>query len=493
MAQLQVILDRLVAENLHGPVSSTTTISNTSGVSSTVNYSSQLQRNLLRKPVSQGDLFSAFHQRDEEDMDDNDPRWLNLFIEYFLENSDTKNDDLLFFVRQTHSESEELDPVFVKRKSPQPHIMPPLEDAVLWKETFFLNLIVQLPCKLTVAVCTRTTTSNDDASSDGGSGNQKTSMTCSRKHVSKRVYALPTKPRMDAKETSMECSYPLIYYVIDDYEEMFEHLIVTEGEYLCVELAVTIPRKSDVEEDSDEEESDDDYYSRNSQRKNRRSMTNGPFPQPCNDNKITLFQGAASYSSLLEIYKQKSASKLNRRFKMGPVTPPTEYVMMRGPGGKGHAQACELYYYILLDRVLLDNDFNDNSYDIKVAITATSIEEEVNDSPEMNESPPSSLQNESPPSSLQQAANFFRGHSNTWNMNTYNRGTLRSNSQSQQRTNTSASFFQSLKRLSLAQLAITDRSLTDPESLKCCMTFVNVPWTSIVSDLTTYARKKNLT
>ncbi|CAG8460342.1 12940_t:CDS:2, partial [Ambispora leptoticha] len=385
MAQLQVILDRLVAENLHGPVSSTTTISSTSGVSS-MNYSSH-QRNLLRKPLSQGDLFSAFHQREDEDLDANDPRWLNLFVEYFLENSDTKNDDLLFFVRQAHPENEELDPVFVKRKSPQPHVMPPLEDAVLWKETFFLNLIVQLPCKLTVAVCTRTTTSNDGTSSDGGSGNQKTSMTCSRKHVSKRVYALPTKPQTDIKETSMECSYPLIYYVIDDYEEMFEHLIVTEGEYLCVELAVTIPRKSDVEEDSEDEESDDDYYSRNSQRntKNRRSMTNGPFPQPCNDNKITLFQGAASYSSLLEIYKQKSASKLNRRFKMGPVTPPTEYVMMRGPGGKGHAQACELYYYILLD---------------KVAITATSIEEEeVDNSPEMTESSPSSLQ---------QAANFIR-------------------------------------------------------------------------------------
>jgi len=65
-------------------------------------------------------------------------------VEFFLENSDTKNDDLLFFVRQTHSENENLDPVFVKRKT-TPNIMPPLDDAVLWKETFFLNLIVQVP------------------------------------------------------------------------------------------------------------------------------------------------------------------------------------------------------------------------------------------------------------------------------------------------------------------------------------------------------------
>jgi len=87
-------------------------------------------------------------------------------------------------------------------------------------------------------------------------------MTCSKKHVSKRVYALPTKSRVDVKETSMECSYPLIYYVIDDYEDMFEHLIVTEGEYLCVELAVTIPNKSDDDDEfSDRDnDSDDEYY-----------------------------------------------------------------------------------------------------------------------------------------------------------------------------------------------------------------------------------------
>ncbi|CAG8508187.1 3637_t:CDS:10 [Diversispora eburnea] len=201
--------------------------------------------------------------------DSEDPRWVDLFIEYFLDNSDSKNDDLLFFVRKQDSDNEHLDPVFVKRKS-APRVMPQLDDPVLWKETFFLNLIVQLPCKLTVAVCTRTqiNPSNGDVSvSVGSETEQKTSMTCSSKHVSKRVYALPTKSRMDIKDSSMECSYPLIYYVIDDYEDMFEHLIVTKG--------------------------------------------------------------AASYSALLNIYKQKSESKISRRFKMGPVNPPTEYIMMR--------------------------------------------------------------------------------------------------------------------------------------------------------------------
>ncbi|KAG9291617.1 hypothetical protein G9A89_022036 [Geosiphon pyriformis] len=444
-----------------------------------MNHPPHLSRNLLRKPTSHGDLFSISHQREDDDLDASDPRWPSLFIEYFLEKSDAKNDDLLFFVRQSHSEEEDLDPVFVKRKSPHPHIMPPLDEAVLWKETFFLNLIVQLPCKLTVAVCTRTTTSDGGTSSDGGS-TQKTSMTCSRKHVSKRVYALPTRSQMDVKETSMECSYPLIYYVIDDYEEMFEHLIVSEGEYLCVELAVTIPQKSEVDDDTDEDgdnESEEDYYSHSSRRnnKNRRSMTNGPFPQDCNDNKITLFQGAASYSSLVEIYKQKAGSKLNRRFKMGPVTPPTEYVMMRGPGAKGHAQ-------VAITASSIEKDDIDESTDLSVSLSQGFSAANSLGSNHFNTWNGKTLPNHNP----------INGNSDTSSAGNNAHGrTIRSNSQKSnqpQRSNTSPSFFQSLKRLS----QLTDRSPMNPESLKCCMTFVNVPWTSIVSDLTAYARKKNL-
>ncbi|CAG8633216.1 12087_t:CDS:10, partial [Racocetra fulgida] len=353
MAHLQLILDRLIVENLHGPINSVST---------------SHQPRVSRNDSSQAELYATFQQRDDQDLDAGDPRFL--FIEYFLDSSDSKNDDLLFFVRQTNPENEDLDPVFVKRK-PTPRVMPSLDDTVLWKETFFLNLIVQL----TVAVCTRTPADNADGP------NQKTSMTCSRKHVSKRVYALPTKSRMDIKETSMECSYPIIYYVIDDYEEMFEHLIVSEGEYLCVELAH-------------------------------------------NDTKITLFQGAASYTALLDIYKQKTANKQNRRFKMGPQTPPTEYIMMRGPGGKGHAQ---------------------------VAITASSLDDDFLDST-------------SPPSSRNSAFPGL-GLDNNW---PENKATNNQNGKSAvrgQRAGSNNSFFQSLRRLSQS-ITITDKPAPDPENLK---------------------------
>ncbi|CAG8577423.1 5683_t:CDS:2, partial [Paraglomus occultum] len=382
MTQLQVILDRLAAENLNGPITPT---------SSSGGYPPRTLRRASHDVQN--------YQEEAQETDSLDPKWLALFQEFFLENSDSRHDDLLFFVRQMHSENEHLDPVFVKRKT-QPHVMPQLDDAVMWKETFFLNLIVQLPCKLTVAVCTRATLPDNS---------QKTSMTCSHRHVSTRVYALPTKSRMDIKDTSMECSYPLIYYVVDDYEEMFEQLIVREDEYLCVELAV-----------------------------------------PSTDTKITLFQGAAPYSALLDIYKQKASSKLNKRFKMGPVNPPTEYVMMRGPNSKGHAQ---------------------------VAITAAPIE---NTQETIDITSPSSF---APYSTSEPFNNVNGTNVSSTAMKRGNSGNGfkyddQASPQLRSASSTSATIFQSLKKLS--QLAISDRPALEPESLRCCMTFINVPWTSVV-------------
>jgi len=68
-----------------------------------------------------------------------------------LESSCSFNDDLLLFVRQPHQDNLDQDPVFVKRKVDSE--MPQLSDIVLWKDTFFLNLISQLPCRLTASIC----------------------------------------------------------------------------------------------------------------------------------------------------------------------------------------------------------------------------------------------------------------------------------------------------------------------------------------------------
>ncbi|KAI8838343.1 hypothetical protein BC829DRAFT_39476 [Chytridium lagenaria] len=186
----------------------------------------------------------------------------------------TTNDDLLFFVRlQDPSEPEHPEPIFVKRKVNK--TMPSLTELIDWKQTFFLNLIIQLPCTLTVAVCRRSSTNADGpkkkslltkASSErvvvvGGATSSTTgeegtelqsaartelkpgeapgspygsnaslgksgspgsspkptprSRMIALRRITKKVYAAPYKSRMDIKDAFMnEISYPLVYYTV---------------------------------------------------------------------------------------------------------------------------------------------------------------------------------------------------------------------------------------------------------------------------------------
>ncbi|KAI8053710.1 hypothetical protein BDF22DRAFT_680855 [Syncephalis plumigaleata] len=401
---------------------------------------------------------SLYGQIVEGDPDLYDPRWQRLFQEYFVDHSDPDNDDLLFFVHEgddeqqrpsvnrrssitsaassrpssvlTHRQPLEnnADPVFVKRRQPPPNPMPQLDnDTVFWKETFFLNLIVQVPVKLTVAVCKR----NVEQSTTSG---RRSSMIQTTRRVSRSVYAMPTKSSVNEKERSWECSWPLIYYVVEDFEEAFEHLVVRDGEYLCVELSAMIPAITSNQHkrsDSGQEQQQQQQQGVSAALSALNSGGSGGRRISHDGNnhyKVTLFQGAASYAALMDNYKRKTAPKLNRRFRivMGHEAPLTEFIMMRGPGGKGHAQVAITGHdtpatpmLLLLLVPLLDRDY-----------------------PRRTDSPV--------------VAPFARPTS-------------------------AASFFQSLKRI-----ALNER----PEpvvynSLKCCMTFVNVPWTSIVADLMT--------
>ena len=72
-----------------------------------------------------------------------------MFQEFFLtDHSDDRNDDLLFFVQRPEVENGGLgtDPVFVKRKvkGTKRILTAEQEAVVLWKDTFFLNVIVQV-------------------------------------------------------------------------------------------------------------------------------------------------------------------------------------------------------------------------------------------------------------------------------------------------------------------------------------------------------------
>ncbi|KAI9594649.1 hypothetical protein BDF19DRAFT_444412 [Syncephalis fuscata] len=448
MRTLGNILQRLETESLTPPMT-------VAQLASGKHASGDPDSRIIRHRQSSKSLYG---QIVEGDPDLVDPRWKNLFREYFVDYNDPDTDDLLFFVRKavdqpderdamhddraslsssrpssvfTHRQTLEdnADPVFVKRRQTQPNPMPHLDnDIVLWKETFFLNLIVQVPVKLTVAVCKR----NVEAASPTG---RRSSMIQTTRRVSRSVYAMPTKSSVNEKERSWECSWPLIYYVVEDFEDAFEQLVVRDGEYLCVELSAMVPATT-----SHYNNSSSDNNNNNNNNNTRFDASGGTdaalsalngrrVSQDGNSNyKVTLFQGAASFAALMDNYKRKTAPKINRRFRLttGNDPPLTEFIMMRGPGGKGHAQVAI------------------TGYDVHGAENQQYSEHKEYASPE----------DYYPKRSESPFAPFVR-------------------------PNSAASFFQSLKRIALNE---------HPEpvvydSLQCCMTFVNVPWTSVVTDL----------
>ncbi|KAI8896311.1 hypothetical protein BC833DRAFT_597964 [Globomyces pollinis-pini] len=288
------------------------------------------------------------------DLDSKDPRWFELFMEYFIDAKHEVTDDILFFVRQyvpSHKSStgsiNDLDPVLVKRRIAGQ--IPQLADVIDWKQSFFLNLISQLPCTLTVSICTRSleidkrkkwgSDSSEDIRQSTGDLSEpaKKNTMVAVKRVTKKVFAAPYKSRMDVKDAQMnECSYPLVYYTNNDFQEESLHLKIKPGEYLCAELSLTIPEtKTSTEFINATEKVSQISLEDNSE----------PFPLPPNFSKITFFQGAVSFKALSDIYQQKGVAAANqRRNGWGnrsdePFNSPRiEYVLMRGPHGKGQCQ-----------------------------------------------------------------------------------------------------------------------------------------------------------
>lgn len=217
-----------------------------------------------------------------------DPVWFDWFLKYFVLNSDPSLDDMLFFVRKSHPENEGTDRVFVRRK--EKDNMPSLDDVINWQETFFLNVIAQTGFEFSVSVCRKSMSKNHY--SLGATVSAETSSSASpsslliTKQVTKRVYASPSKTGMAMKGNSYSCCYPLIYFTVDDFEEVFGDLIIASDEYICVEL--TIPEL----------------------------------------NNMPIFQGAVSFSAL-----EQAFFKHNNQAKSE-----LEYILMKGPNNKGHAQ-----------------------------------------------------------------------------------------------------------------------------------------------------------
>lgn len=222
--------------------------------------------------------------------------WTDLFVRHFLFQTEhcIDADDLLFFVRKKHIKGTsrylpkfetEVD-VYRKDSRKLPIGDPDMD----WEETVFLNLIIhQFDYTLTLAICTRTSPKQ---------------LQVLRRH-SQKVYASPSRRRMDTKGEVEEMTYPYVCFMVDNFNEVFCDIMVRDGEMVCVEL-VASDRSGDIQS--------------------------------------VIFLGSIRYDALKRVYDARASmsSKVAHRMTFGlfsnSSTQRVEFVRMKGPQGKGHAE-----------------------------------------------------------------------------------------------------------------------------------------------------------
>uniref|UniRef100_A0A8C9XYB7 Kiaa0930 n=1 Tax=Sander lucioperca TaxID=283035 RepID=A0A8C9XYB7_SANLU len=219
--------------------------------------------------------------------------WTWMFSTYFMEKFAPRQDDMLFYVRRKlacvsadNTEGKKVVEVEVYRRDSKK--LPGLGDPDIdWEESVYLNLILQkLDYVVTCAVCTR---------SDAGDI-----------HIHKKkcqeVFASPSKHAMDSKGEESKMSYPNIFFMIDNFEEVFSDMTVGEGEMVCVELVAS---------------------------------------DKSNTFQGVIFQGSIRYEALKKVYDNRVsvAAKMAQRMSFGFYKYKNmEFVRMKGPQGKGHAE-----------------------------------------------------------------------------------------------------------------------------------------------------------
>ncbi|XP_072732352.1 uncharacterized protein KIAA0930 homolog isoform X4 [Ciconia boyciana] len=120
--------------------------------------------------------------------------------------------------------------------------------------------------------------------------------------LQKQVFASPSKHPMDSKGEESKISYPNIFFMIDSFEEVFSDMTVGEGEMVCVELVAS---------------------------------------DKSNTFQGVIFQGSIRYEALKKVYDNRVsvAAKMAQRMSFGFYKYNNmEFVRMKGPQGKGHAE-----------------------------------------------------------------------------------------------------------------------------------------------------------
>uniref|UniRef100_A0A915HKQ3 Uncharacterized protein n=1 Tax=Romanomermis culicivorax TaxID=13658 RepID=A0A915HKQ3_ROMCU len=225
--------------------------------------------------------------------------WAKIFVEYFLSNVHCSlprclyqsSDDMLWYVQASGaysyasiSRNTSVLDVYRRQSKKQPT---PGAKHISWEETVYLNLILHhIEYSLTCAVCTKTSPHNLQI----------------LKKNTQRVYASPSRRRMDIhKGEAEEISYPHIYFCVDNFERVFSDIVVRDGECVCVELSA----------------------------KDRNSRYES-----------VIFLGSIRYEVLRQVYETKGSSAWQwaSKWMSSSSDRHLEFVRMKGPRGKGFAE-----------------------------------------------------------------------------------------------------------------------------------------------------------
>ncbi|KAI6177378.1 Protein of unknown function DUF2045 family-containing protein [Aphelenchoides bicaudatus] len=221
-------------------------------------------------------------------------KFSSLFVEHILDSfhctskkCNANHDDMLWYVPVAKSNasmlmgSGQILQVFRKQSKNKPV---PGDKLINWEETLCLNVILQqFDYFVTCAVCIK----------------NSHNLQILRKNC-QRVYPSPSRRRMDIKGDCEEITFPKIYFAIDDFERVFGDMVVTEGECICVELVAR------------------DRF---------------------REKEAVIFLGSIRFDVLQKLYDSRGSTTWNWAQKL--VTSSYrrhEFVKMRGPHGKGFAE-----------------------------------------------------------------------------------------------------------------------------------------------------------
>ena len=267
----------------------------------------------------------------EEQAQDAQIGWREGVGKFFHRNHDPQLDDLIFFVAGSAGstaaatlEAEETndemysralggseDQVYVKRRS-KPDAAGVVDssgirsfpgDGARWRDTFCLNVLLQLRYTVTVAV--------GRMDSDKFSATEK---------VVAEAYPSISRPESVVAKGQTLYTYPLLCFTFDNFDELFQRIVVAKGQAIVFQLQVHGGSGAHLDLDR------------------ARALMLGTGDAEVGSLKplrSTIFEGGVPYDRLKQGYQLRRPSIIDfRHFTNKKMA----FLPMRGPGGKGRAE-----------------------------------------------------------------------------------------------------------------------------------------------------------